>query len=732
MEEMVAENRTPQERARGLWVETVATLASLSERTAVYVAAILLMPLLLMAINDSWVGLMPSRTYIDPYIYTGYFLHLSDYLRDFPHAYYTGRLPWLLTGSLVNDVVPPLTATYLLRLLLMWTSALSLFVTIRILFANNLGAAIGAVLLLTCTSFIRGVGWDYVDGPAISFALLTTALLTIAARTPYWRPVLLLAGAAQLAMLVQYVVLSPLIPLHIAWFLVLNWTGKKRPVVLSLTLIFVGGAVALTGLCLTNWMLGGRFFFFQSQVAITESLVTAPVNRTRFHWVDNASWNLASYVALGSGVLAVALGGRLRDWRSRVALDSPLLVVVLQFAALLATGLALQIYGYAFFRNPDRATVFLPFAFIALGGVVAAATSSVRPAWRLPLLAGVAALLLAPFAVDVLRPERLCGPGCNFVGWLGVLTVLSAALLFVAVRFRSGAVLLAAVAFFSIANIDIADHRTFTFTSGDDLRVRKQLVFDTDAAASSFDPGGNYRIWYDLKDAHGDVFRTFASMHLYAYRLLGEDFPGRRDPLARSKQVNLNLGQGIILLSSRPDALAVADQGLASLHIQAESIATTHIARGTHQFDVYYVKLIPSEVAPYEPLALDDLTAGRSGTVTPNASGVLIQTAPTPWNYAALMTIPKHLLTDNPDSVAFIKVRLTVRRGPIGVGVFKFDQSDFIGRQSVSEAPGVQEIYIRIPRLGDVGPLVFQTWDQSVAGEIALEAISIQVIPAQP
>jgi len=56
------------------------------------------------------------NAYIDPWLYTGYFLSLPEHLLRFPGYYYGSRLSWLVPGYLAHKAFPPLLANYVLHL----------------------------------------------------------------------------------------------------------------------------------------------------------------------------------------------------------------------------------------------------------------------------------------------------------------------------------------------------------------------------------------------------------------------------------------------------------------------------------------------------------------------------------------------------------------------------------------------------------------------------------------
>src|SRR5580658_4774793 len=107
----------------------------------------------------------------DQWLYHGYFLHLKHHVAEFAGLYYGTRLAWILPGYIAHLLFPALVANAVLRLLLYWTSIVSVFFCIRRFYGARCGL-ISSLLLCANPDFLSAVGWDYVDGAGIAFALL--------------------------------------------------------------------------------------------------------------------------------------------------------------------------------------------------------------------------------------------------------------------------------------------------------------------------------------------------------------------------------------------------------------------------------------------------------------------------------------------------------------------------------------------------------------------------------
>ena len=147
---------------------------------------LLLMPLLLLSINDKWAFTPEGCT--DAWAYFGHYLNLAQHLNLFGESYVSNRLSVSLPGYLAYRFLPPLAANYALRLGLYYASVLSLYLIVRWTISPRAGLLAG--LSLGCEFFfLRAIGWDYVDGFGISYFLLTASLSRLPPAAPAGRAI---------------------------------------------------------------------------------------------------------------------------------------------------------------------------------------------------------------------------------------------------------------------------------------------------------------------------------------------------------------------------------------------------------------------------------------------------------------------------------------------------------------------------------------------------------------
>jgi hypothetical protein len=125
---------------------------------------LLALPWAILRFDTSWLfGYATSSIgLIDPWVYFGFFLDLTQHIRAFKGAYFTTRLAWTVPGALVYHAFSPVVATYVLHLAVFYAATLSLYLILKLTVSRR--AALLATLLMAFHSyFLSSVGWTYID-----------------------------------------------------------------------------------------------------------------------------------------------------------------------------------------------------------------------------------------------------------------------------------------------------------------------------------------------------------------------------------------------------------------------------------------------------------------------------------------------------------------------------------------------------------------------------------------
>jgi hypothetical protein len=73
----------------------------------------------------------------------------------------------------------------------------------------------------------------------------------------------------------------------------------------------------------------------------------------------------------------------------------------------------------------------------------------------------------------------------------------------------------------------------------------------------------------------------------------------------------------------------------------------------------------------------------------------------------------------------WIRVRASVQRGAVGIGVLNREGSDFLARTSVPAGSGDNTITLQVSKPEQIGDLVIQTWDQGKPSEVRIDDITV-------
>jgi len=332
-------------------------------------------PLVLLVPNQDW--FFTPETTLDPWHYVGLF---HEYLNPdhAPGAYKLARLPWILSGFLVNRLLDPIPAAYALHALFLCLTPLALFVA---LYAQLRRLALAGVVATAFGFYTHAHGsgsWDYHNTAAGAFYLLTVMMLALPAVVEGRRLPLMVAGATTaLAVHTNITLLNFLPVLGFCYVKTVQLrTGEWPPVralVMRAAWILLGGLLVTTLLGLVNWMAGREFLFFGFLVTLVVQYVADP-NRYQsgYHQAWSIDWVLrARYLALPAAVFFVGIAYLVLARRSRRHRIDPLapslagtfIVMVLLWIGWQTVGQTALDWNY--FAYP-----LTPPCFIALAGLL--------------------------------------------------------------------------------------------------------------------------------------------------------------------------------------------------------------------------------------------------------------------------------------------------------------------------------------------------------------------------
>lgn len=281
----------------------------------------------------------PNAT--DPWIYTGAMWNLDYLYRFFGDTYYLSRLPWIIPGFVLNQVLSAKASFFVLHVAFALAAAVSGFLVARRVYGRTAAfAAFGA--LVTSLLFYDAYSTDYPDGAQITYLLVALAFAVFAYGGSRPRLKLALAGfftaAAVCTNLFAGLLVAGLTVLYALFVLTeLRLDLRAR---LTDAAAFVGGMAALVVACGAFARAhGGPFLFFMPSFHALPSISTSTSRPAGDAWVRAEPRLLVPLFLLAF----VAVSWRPRDWRrdpgSRLAAGA--------FACLGLVSLILVIWEFA-------------------------------------------------------------------------------------------------------------------------------------------------------------------------------------------------------------------------------------------------------------------------------------------------------------------------------------------------------------------------------------------------
>lgn len=510
-------------------------------------------PLIIIALNNSW--LQMQLHYIDPWVYFGYFLNLEKYFEVFPGTYYGARLPWILPGFLAYRFFPPEIANIVLHLVFYYISTFSLYFVLRRAFNAQTGL-LTALLMGSHSFFLRALFWDYVDGVAIAYFLLTISLMTL--ESSYSRIRICFSGVALGCAVYTQFYLIIFAPLLVFYFFSINKGFSKS--VLESFLSFISGFFAITfGLCLVNYFfLGGPFLFFSHTIVFATSLISKNV-----WWVPISIWWRNGYhLVFPFLVFLMTIFGLVfyKESKSessrRAAKTFQLFCVLSVFLVLFVEFVKKQpVLSCDFY-----ASYLFPAIFLSYGSVLSflIEKQDKKKVYIVMVLFFVLQLALNYNFVWIQRsspPNLFLGLTASFFG----VFLLCSFIPFLRkwVSFISLILLLVSGNFLFSQSYAISRNSKKKTNLFAPIVESVRLINKMDSSVGSF-------FWYDLSSKNIGVYRSISSCYLWGYRLINENFPQTQSSASKS----LAPGDRIFVLSEKPDVKVLINRSLAELSLR--------------------------------------------------------------------------------------------------------------------------------------------------------------------
>ncbi|HEX5717303.1 MAG TPA: hypothetical protein VF179_14175 [Thermoanaerobaculia bacterium] len=549
-------------------------------------AALAALPLLLLAIDSDWIFSGPHR---DAWIYYGYFENAVYLLRRFQDFYYSSRLAVILPGFALHHLLPPLWANLALHLAIYWVVVMSFYLAVKKLFGARVALLTG--FALGChPHLLKAVGWNYVDGFGAAYFLVGLLLVTLAAESPSWRPLLVLAGAMATAIAstnLFYVVYLPVLAGH---FIVLNRQRGRRVPLLAGALWASLGAIGLFVLFGSfTWGLGKDFLYLRSSLQFARASIGTPniFRDPTYSWLADAVWLVFPIVVFVNGLILLG-----RAWRDPSLRKNGLLLwSQAQFFFLALWMVFFQAAGGSVLQYFYYATLLIPSAFLAFAAQVSLLMVDLPRRRFAALAAAVALLQIVPLCLPLTR--SLSATSTLFPATLLLALPAGLGIAIVLAR-RAAGTRAVALVFLCLALSQLLVRQGGTIfrnfeRHGSDGRGLFLQLSRAVTSIGSFDPSQNARLWYNWEEEYGKDYDSVGSAFLLCPRLINLGFPNLPDA-RMCDGVQLGPGVPVAILSADPAAYEKADTAIRGIGLSTRFLKREEIEGPSPGFAITYLR----------------------------------------------------------------------------------------------------------------------------------------------
>lgn len=563
---------------------------------------ILALGLPLVWILSGWFQLFQPPGWVDPGIYLGYFLGISERIATYGANYFSMRLPFTALGASLYHLFPPELAQKLLIAFFNSLAALSLFAIVAR--RHSIAAGVLASWWLTLNPlWIASITRGYIDGPAMALLLAALALLDQRERWAHPRLAIVTAGAFAAGAAFTHPIMVVLFGLAALADIAVSRPRMKR-LGLDMLLLLAGAVAATVALGLVSQLVGGKFLFFLADnQAFTRSLEGFGSNyRYRLSEWTPTAFRLAPLAA--SLVIAALVLIRYKTTPVPALMISGLALAggisgFLLFWDYVVGGATLQSSFYSSYALVGQALIF--------GGVAGAAvTTGKRPALIATGLLSLAVALLVLAQVDAIwELHALMG---NTAAWLclAALFLVAAGILFTRSRMLAVCLVVGATTLSGVLNVDT--RRIFNSEASVDFVT---MFRSTMTVASLVDehaaPESRLAFWFDRESlTEAEQHRSFFTVYQLRFRdsvlklnywdslvalwLWDRSLLGGNMPALDADQIDRLKIPGsrwtVVTLCLQPEQCDVAASKLSSQGLQATEVTRRLIDEGYVPFTV--------------------------------------------------------------------------------------------------------------------------------------------------
>lgn len=523
---------------------------------------LLIVPLILLLIDNRWIFPNPFFGMADDWLYTGYFLNFESFYSVFGNmwfgnTYFVGRLPWIIPGYVIYNLFPVHISVYVLHLLFYYCSVISLYLILKNTVSEQAGF-ISSLLFLFYPYFMREIGANYVSGAIIAYLLLALLMITKSKNSKNRYIFLFFAGFFSMLMLFSNLFTVVFLLTIGLYYIVIYYDCIVKAIASSAAAFALGAFSSFGFMCLFNMILTGSFDFYSPQIralffySTWTNIWWYPISA----WFFKTNWIIFPIIGIVISVVYIITQLHSPEKRNIVHLFFPLNYLILFFLFL-----GLELSGKPVLEHTFYNALLIPLFFLASGPFFD------RIFKKFTLKNGIYFSYLC--TVILIFGYFLGTKGSTVASFITTTHLWTVAVFIIAIFtfwycfnqvISQKKLMVLGILAFCLFGIFYMGNFSVAFRDGfDSYENGYYAIMDSSFLIKETFPRSDVKFWYNSSEydgevSYGGIFRQLNSVYLWVYSQYSLDFPLL--PFKEGRQTSLtDQYQNIVVLSTNDNAM---------------------------------------------------------------------------------------------------------------------------------------------------------------------------------
>jgi len=563
-----------------------------------HIVLILAFPIGLALINPNWVFNVQMW---DDYFYLGYQTALPRYVDWLPSVdhYFIERISWLAPTYHIRQLFSPLLSNFIIHFMVYYVTIFALYGTINRLWHARIALVI-ALLLGQFSLFLRGAGWDYIDGFTTACLTLSVFFITYAVTTDKlcWRWYLIGCGACLVCMVNANIFNAIYLPAIVIYGLFLNEVYHRKKLLYVTLWILLGCVVMFIALTLYYYQLTGRWFIFGNTLAFLQKISSDTSIRDIANGAfanDPAYWHIFFIAILLLSWRLLVNNVKLDKKNQKIIMASVSFFILSYSTVWLVSSTGTNFFRFSFYHTP-----ILPSAFLVLAIPFAPKVAQYSPRLFNRLIINIVVLAFICFALF---------SAISITEFLLVLIIILVASLFLTLslsprRQRVMLYFVLSIMLFSyLTNIDARYIKVYRLDRYHNQRLYELSSQSSKIILSRYDDlsHANFYFWFDFFARQPILFNVIYAPFLHERAIY-------LDPLHPIWDDKLTQPQEIILLTTPDDMSLIMESATHLAWCNGYTIVPIDqylLGHGAYQVEMIFIKIVPisrNNMPEYRPI----------------------------------------------------------------------------------------------------------------------------------